>query len=161
MANGPPQAPLRSPFLGSGGISQDWQIYFAQLNAFLALAETQNWTPALSAAGSMTVSSVTINGAYFLRQGPLVFFALEAQFTLGGSASNTVLISLPPGTMPPNAAWGFGASAQLLLPGASQFVVGVSWVDSASGIVVRQDGGANFPLGAYQITVTGTFNSIT
>lgn len=47
----------------------------------------------LSGSGSMTVSGVTINAAHFHIIGDRVFYTILADFTLGGTASNTVIVS--------------------------------------------------------------------
>lgn len=159
----PPQPPLRSPVFapGSRQLSHDWHIYFARLNALLQPV-SQTWTPSISASGSMTVSSVSITGAYFVCQGNLVVFAAQGSCTLGGTASGSVLFSLPPTTQPePASSWAIAANAQLQAQGATQFSMGTAWLDSASGLVVRQNGGSNFPLGSLSFTVSGTYLSLT
>ena len=54
-----------------------------------------NYTPTLSASGSMTVSSPSITLAAFSVKGQTVFLSIRASFTLGGSVSNTVYATLP------------------------------------------------------------------
>jgi hypothetical protein len=54
-----------------------------------------NWTPAITAWLSMTVSGVTITDAQYLQAGSIVYFKLHVAMTLGGTASNQIFIPLP------------------------------------------------------------------
>lgn len=54
-----------------------------------------NWTPTFSGAGSMTVASVSITTARYVRYGDLVWVSVMASMTLGGTANKDVLITVP------------------------------------------------------------------
>jgi hypothetical protein len=54
-----------------------------------------HYTPTLTAAGSMTISSVAIDYAYYFIRGNMVYLAVRVNFTTGGSASNSVSVSRP------------------------------------------------------------------
>ena len=54
-----------------------------------------NWAPTLGASGSMTVSAVTVEQAKFKMNSREVVISMHASFTLGGTASNTVTVTLP------------------------------------------------------------------
>lgn len=54
-----------------------------------------NWTPTVTAWQSMTVSNVSFINAQYLRIGPIVFWHLLAQMTLGGTASNQIFLTSP------------------------------------------------------------------
>jgi hypothetical protein len=54
-----------------------------------------NWTPTVTAGGSMTVSSLVINDAQYIVVGAVCFFKLFLAFTLGGTASFEVDVVLP------------------------------------------------------------------
>ena len=53
------------------------------------------WTPTWTASGSLTYTSVTSNVAKFCINGRLCNFHLKASGTLGGSASTSLLYTLP------------------------------------------------------------------
>jgi hypothetical protein len=54
-----------------------------------------SWSPSFSAGGSMTLSSIAINYAKYIRIGPLVYFRIYFGCTFGGAISSTFNISLP------------------------------------------------------------------
>lgn len=56
----------------------------------------QSWTPIITGSGVMTVSGTSITAAKFMKFGNLLFFYLIVSFTLGGTASTDVQITLPP-----------------------------------------------------------------
>lgn len=55
----------------------------------------QSWTPSITGSGSMTVSGVIINGAGYIIIGPIVYFYFNVAFTLGGTAAQTINVTLP------------------------------------------------------------------
>jgi hypothetical protein len=55
----------------------------------------QTWTPTFTGIGSMTITGVTVIYAVYLRVGPFVMFHLGFSGTLGGTASTSVLVTLP------------------------------------------------------------------
>ena len=54
-----------------------------------------SWTPTITASGSMTISSTSINLARYYVLGKTLFFQIDVSFTTGGTASTGVYISLP------------------------------------------------------------------
>ena len=59
------------------------------------ISDIQSWTPTLSAGGSMTYTSTTINYAKYWRQGKKVFFAVDFTGTTGGTAHTDITMTLP------------------------------------------------------------------
>lgn len=57
--------------------------------------EWQNWTPTLSASGSMTYTSTIITVASYKVIGKTVFFRMAVNGTIGGTPSNYILFTLP------------------------------------------------------------------
>ena len=53
------------------------------------------WTPTLSASGSMTYTSTSINKAIYIQVGKLVFFNVSITGTVGGSVSTALKFTLP------------------------------------------------------------------
>ncbi len=60
----------------------------------------QDWTPSWSASGSMTISSVSLNVARYYTMGKTFTYFVDARFTLGGTANNAVILTLPSGISP-------------------------------------------------------------
>ncbi len=60
----------------------------------------QDWTPSWSAAGAMTISSVSLNTARYYTLGKSFTFFVDSKFTLGGTANNAVIFTLPSGINP-------------------------------------------------------------
>lgn len=54
-----------------------------------------DWTPTLSAGGSMTVASPVITTARYMQIGKLVWVDLVAAMTLGGTADDEIYSTLP------------------------------------------------------------------
>jgi hypothetical protein len=101
----------------------------------------------------MTVASPFAVSAKFIRVGPVVHFYLGVSFTLGGTASQTVLVTPPvaaavgSGIVPLSAnGTPFSSGLQLLLAN----------IDS-SGIIVRLNPVAAWTLGVTSFNVSGTY----
>lgn len=54
-----------------------------------------NWTPTITVGSPLTISSVVINVARYKKIGKTVSFIVDASFTLGGSAGNSIFMTLP------------------------------------------------------------------
>lgn len=115
----------------------------------------QTWTPTITASGSMTVSSVTVQGAIYLRVGPIVYFTLEATFTLGGTASTTVYIS-PPITIDNTA--GLTTTFIAYQYNGSTWSAAFGYCSSANvNFQVTPNGGGNWALGSAGVAINGQF----
>lgn len=53
------------------------------------------WTPTLTASGSMTYTSTSVNKAIYVQVGKLVFFNVSFTGTVGGSVSTALKFTLP------------------------------------------------------------------
>jgi hypothetical protein len=109
-----------------------------------------NWTPTLTASGSMTISGVTITDAQYLRVGPLVFFKLVCAFTLGGT------LDLQVNATPPVPVVGVYSGITVMwagTPTVSYLMVGTGRMDATAGIVLR-------PINANVFPAAGTHNAI-
>lgn len=80
----------------SGTASYNWSIPSVNVvNYPIYETDTLTWTPASSANGSMTFTSVTIDVAEYQIVGKNLRFELEAVGTIGGTVNHTVIASLP------------------------------------------------------------------
>lgn len=107
------------------------------------------WSATISGWNSMTVSGVTTQDAQYIRLGPFVYFKMQVQMTLGGTASNQIFISAPiaiagnlsfsPCVVKQSAAgntwspaWAYldpaGNLIKILLPGEGSFTLGTAYV---------------------------------
>lgn len=113
------------------------------------------WTPTVSPVGSMTVSSVNIQLAEYLRQGPKAEFHAMISFVLGGTASNQLGIGLPVAPV--------GTTGRLTVcTGASSsgaaYAANVVFIDPANPFLLcGATGGGNFALGGYTFIVAGSY----
>ena len=78
--------------LASAAITDPYYSYIENPGGF---PDWFNYTPTLTASGSMTVSSPTITMAKFKIAGRQVFVNARCSFTLGGSASNSIYATVP------------------------------------------------------------------
>lgn len=104
----------------------------------------ETWTPTVTASGSMTISSLSVNQAQYKRVGPFVHFHVSCTFTLGGTASTTINLSVGVAGTAHNANCAFVCSAD-------QNGTGVSlprWRYDGTNIIVFQAGNVNWTLGA-------------
>lgn len=116
----------------------------------------QNWTPAVTASGSMTISGLTVTEAQYLRIGPLVFVKVFLAMTLGGTASNQIYIT-PPVTL-------LSSSQNSLMPSSINLGGGFNWFaawgfsDTANNrFVVWPTGGGNYTLGSANVLFEGFY----
>lgn len=104
------------------------------------------YSPTITAAGSMSVSSVVINDGKYVRIGPFVYFAISATFTLGGVASNQIYLSQPISGSGFNAATTFVCAGE---DGGGSGLSDLRWRHDQvnSRITVFKAGTPNFTLG--------------
>ena len=115
----------------------------------------QNWTPAFAGLGAMTISSLRVLNAKYVRLGPLVLFNLRASFTLGGTASNYLSATLPVPMVGDYSA----LTTQIWPSGAAQASTHVGQVDAVSHnlMFLFLNGAPNYPLGSTVVTVSGCY----
>lgn len=118
--------------------------YDSNFDAFVLVNQPRSvidYTPTISAGGSMTVSSVTEDTRYSI-DGACIDMQMDASFTLGGTASNQINVSLP-------------VSPLIFLTGVALDVtdnsgrVGVqAYTQNISNVIeILTENGANFTLG--------------
>jgi hypothetical protein len=108
------------------------------------------WAPTLTAFGSMTVSSVSLTDAQYLRVGPWVFCKLYASFTLGGTASNVIFATLPAAV-----AGGISGLTYALKGAGSTWAAHWGFVDPSGNFLKLQvNGEGNFTLGSTQVLIS-------
>jgi lysophospholipase L1-like esterase len=113
-----------------------------------------NYTPTITAGGSMTVSGVTIMDAQYCRLGPIIFFKVYASFSLGGTAHSAVFVTLPVaqvGTLQPIDGY--------MAPFGAGWQTGFSFVNGATAEVDHNQQ-TSFPLGATSIMIGGAYRVI-
>lgn len=74
--------------IGSGGIASSGAITGT-------LGGWQTWTPTLTPGASMTIAAHAISSAEYLRVGNLLNFKLAFTITFGGTAAETLAVSVP------------------------------------------------------------------
>ncbi len=103
------------------------------------------WTPSVAGGGSMTVSSMSVRQARYARIGPFVMFHLCVTFTLGGTASNTITVSVPVSGQANHVNCAFACAADENGSG----IADARWrLSTSDQIVVFKAGAGNFTLGA-------------
>lgn len=74
----------------------NWPVQAWTTFASVAAAEEwQNWTPTITASGSMTLSNIDVEYSEYRRVGNSVEFILAAVFDIGGTPSNEIRWDLP------------------------------------------------------------------
>lgn len=112
----------------------------------------KNWTPSWSAAGAMTISSVSLNTARYYTLGKSFTFFVDSIFTLGGTASNAVIFTLPSGINP------------VYFAPCGGWIINVAWLEATAAYVrntgvgeARPATGLNWTLGiGKRISIFGT-----
>jgi len=105
-----------------------------------------SWVPVVTAGGAMTVSALVITKARYHRVGKTVDVQLNIGFTLGGTASGLILVTLPPGLRSLDANQYGGA---WLTDGAyTDGYVRADGTNPNSGLMIARKDSANFGLGA-------------
>jgi len=108
------------------------------------------WSPSITAFGSMTVASVSLTDVQYLRVGPWVFCKLYGSFTLGGTASNIVFL-----TLPVTVAGGISGVPYTLKQAGSTWAAHWGYVDPSGSLLKLQvNGEGNFTLGSTQVLVS-------
>ena len=117
-------------------------------------ANWQNWTPTVTPGGSMTVSGLSGNAQY-IRIGPIVHFYLTLGFTLGGTLSNQLAVSLPVSSANVN----LEAFASAITTPTTSFFNCFSYVNTnASSMTVVYNYGNNFSAaGSYVLYASGSY----
>lgn len=117
-----------------------------------------NYTPTVTASGSMTIASLVINNASFSIKGKTVFLNVRATFTLGGTASTQVSVTLPVEAAS-IAGWSYGLGS---FYDASSSVSGWAYIAASTPdyIGIKKYDGSNMSLGAGRMVTTQMFYAI-
>jgi hypothetical protein len=114
----------------------------------------QSYTPVVSASGSMAVSGVAIQSAQWLRLGALLFVSVQVSFTLAGTADVNVYLTTPVAMLSAAAA---AVSAMFLTLASGASGVGFGRFDATNGMLLKSPSGATWPLGNYNVIVSGFY----
>jgi hypothetical protein len=121
-------------------------------------ANWTNWTPTITASASMTVSSVTITDAQYVRFGPFMFFKFYVSFVLGGTLDNTVFVSQPPvalvGLLSAFSCW----LQNISMVGTYPFA-GVGYAQGVQ-LCLRPAQGINFAAATYAASCSGFYRCV-
>lgn len=113
------------------------------------IALRTDWTPTMSASGSMTISGATAEQKDFQRIGPYVFFELTLKFAIGGTASNIINIGgLPITPVDHDTDVAFACSGDESVSGVPTGIPDLRWRVSGGQIIVFKAQTANFSLGS-------------
>lgn len=119
---------------------------------------TATWSPSYSASGSMTYTSVTTSLAAYVRIGKIVLFSLFATGTTGGSASTSLIATLPV-TADATFTSANAPFACTVADGASA-IGGVAYIGSSTQVYATRYDAANFGTGASRVMrVSGWYKS--
>ena len=111
----------------------------------------QDWTPTITASGSMTISGVTINKARYCIIGKTCIFTIRASFTTGGTTSTTVYFSTP--AQSESSYYAYAA-----VVGDTSAAAAYTFHFSTFSVGVRKADGTNWGLGASRyFVVSGSF----
>lgn len=105
----------------------------------------QSWIPTMGGSGSMTVSAVTVLSAKWTRIGTTVIARGRLQFTVGGTVSTEVNVSLP---VPNVETLNTGVGGAFVVDSA--LVTGMIY-SSATTVNIRKYDGSNFSAGTGRI----------
>lgn len=116
---------------------------------------SSTWTPSVAGGGSMTVSSLSIRQARYCRLGPYVMMNMCLTFTLGGSASTTITVTVPISGQADSVYCAFPCVADENGTG----IADARWrLSTSTQIVVFKAGAGNFTLGANaSININGLY----
>lgn len=111
------------------------------------------WTPTVTASGSMTIPSLSVDYAEYKIVGDTLYFQVRCTFTTGGTASNSVNFTLPKPTK--TSGNNVGGGCHVL----DSNTLGGLWVTSSTTtVVVRKYDNSNWGLGTgRQIRVQGFY----
>lgn len=135
------QTPTAATFRSTHGIAASGSN--SDITALTGVA-LQSYTPAVTASGSMTVSSLANNQGVYVRLGPFIFFSVSATFTLGGTASTEVRVDEPVAGTADSTPCAFACSADE----NGTAVSNARFRYTGSHFVVFKPAGANWTLGA-------------
>ncbi|HEY7306261.1 MAG TPA: hypothetical protein VH601_19205 [Bryobacteraceae bacterium] len=125
------------------------------ISAYDPVGTWQNWTPSYSTGSAMTVSLITLNDAQYLRMGPLVFFKVSTQVSLGGTAANLVAISLPVAMV------GFNVLATAAINDGAAVNPGFGQVVTPNGLQIFRPNLVNYAVpGTYTLTAAGFYRCV-
>jgi hypothetical protein len=85
------------PTVGTWAAGSIMEVVYDGTN-FVITNDPSTWlsyTPTVTAPGGMTISSVVVNDAVYRKTGTIVNLWLNVSFTTGGTAANSVYITLP------------------------------------------------------------------
>jgi len=143
--------------------NDDYSITGSMSNIYLSRVENPNgwpgwfnYTPTLTAGGSMTVSSATLGFAKWQVQGDIMFLAMQyTSFTLGGTANSTLFVTYPGNV---NGVDGQSAVCAARDSGSGSYPVGTGTFTSSSTIYVRKADLSNWTLSTSRaFLINGTF----
>jgi hypothetical protein len=100
-----------------------------------------SWTPTVTASGAMTVSAVAVNFAKWGDLGSAIYVVANVIFTLGGTASTDVYLTVPVNIQ------NIGAPLSMHTNESSNSVTSIGEVYSATQVVARRPSYANWTLG--------------
>jgi hypothetical protein len=124
------------------------------ISAYSPVGSWQAWTPTVTASGSMTISGLSVLVAQYLRIGPIICLEAQCAFTLGGTASSSVLFTLPVSVIGTQHASLYAILA--MNAGAAQ--VGLATFPNTTQLSVFLNGQGNWTLGSgAQFQVTGFY----
>lgn len=110
----------------------------------------QAYTPSFSAVAGMTLTSIVINYAGYLRVGPFVHFSVEVSFVIGGSLSPAMGVGIP---VP--AVITAPVSAVLVTGSGATYALAAYVGNPEMGLLLPS--GGNFPAGAATLRVNGVY----
>lgn len=119
------------------------------------------WTPSYSASGSMTFTTVTTNQAKFNIVGKTLYFQISCNGTTGGTASNSLYVTMPVMNAIDSGSTSYGFTA-LSRDGAGYLggICGDQTSSSPHGIYIQKYDASNFGLGTNRGGVGAGFYSI-
>lgn len=122
----------------------------------LTSLNTTDWTPVFTCSGSLTYTdgaggAPTITFAKYAQFGKLCFMSMRVSGTTGGTASNSIL-----STLPITAARSFQVLTTIVVDGTA--VPALAWLSSTTALTIRRYDSANYGLGADRaIWLTGVY----
>lgn len=113
------------------------------------------WTPTYN-TGTMTMTSIVYNRNWYLRIGPIVFFELSINCTLGGTVTGQILASLPVAVAGADFIPCFCSGT---VGSGATYAVALGYV-SGSNIQINLTGNANFTAGTNVIRISGHYRCV-
>lgn len=116
----------------------------------------RDWTPSYSASGSMTYTSVSTVFAKYIIFGKILFFELRAAGTTGGTASNTLIATLPVNKLSPGSSICAGGWNET---GNANFLAATAALTQTTIYILKYDR-SNFGLGTGRVMAAAGFYEI-